>query len=196
MRFAAFLRGINVGGRHKLPMAEVRDVLSALGARDVATYIQSGNIVFSDEDGGPRSAGRPPAAGRPVATGHPPAEGSAEDWADAIALALEAHAGFAVPARVLAGADLVAARDACPYAPEDPRFCHLVFLPEAPSQEVVVELRGLADGTDTELTVEGRTAYLLTPGGLSKSKSAERILGRLGGTARNLRTVDEVARRL
>ena len=36
------LRGINVGGYNKLPMAEFKDVLTGLGARDVQTYIQSG----------------------------------------------------------------------------------------------------------------------------------------------------------
>ncbi len=40
------LRGINVGGHGKLPMAELRDLLAALGARKVQTCIQSGNAVF------------------------------------------------------------------------------------------------------------------------------------------------------
>ncbi len=40
------LRGINVGGHNKLPMAELKDVLNELGAHDVQTYIQSGNAVM------------------------------------------------------------------------------------------------------------------------------------------------------
>ena len=40
------LRGINVGGRHSLAMAEVREALGGAGFTDVATYIQSGNIVL------------------------------------------------------------------------------------------------------------------------------------------------------
>lgn len=40
------LRGINVGGRHRLRMADLRDVLGKLGAKDAMTYIQSGNAVF------------------------------------------------------------------------------------------------------------------------------------------------------
>ena len=46
----ALLRGINVGGRNVLPMAELRAVLEASGMTDVRTYIQSGNIVFRSAD--------------------------------------------------------------------------------------------------------------------------------------------------
>jgi len=45
----ALLRGINVGGHQKVPMAELREVVASLGHADVATYIQSGNVVFSTE---------------------------------------------------------------------------------------------------------------------------------------------------
>ncbi|MBA3266271.1 MAG: DUF1697 domain-containing protein, partial [Nocardioidaceae bacterium] len=39
------LRGINVGGRHKLPMPLLRETCESLGCTDVTTYIQSGNVV-------------------------------------------------------------------------------------------------------------------------------------------------------
>ena len=42
----ALLRGINVGGHRKLPMAELRELCLELGWKDVRTYIQSGNVVF------------------------------------------------------------------------------------------------------------------------------------------------------
>ena len=43
----ALLRGINVGGRNKVPMAELRQVVTALGHTGVTTYIQTGNVLFS-----------------------------------------------------------------------------------------------------------------------------------------------------
>ena len=46
MIYIAILRGINVSGSKKLPMAELRTLLSTLGFTDVQTYIQSGNVVF------------------------------------------------------------------------------------------------------------------------------------------------------
>jgi uncharacterized protein (DUF1697 family) len=51
--FIALLRGINVGGRSKVPMAELRDLCTALGWRDVRTYINSGNVVFEALPKGP-----------------------------------------------------------------------------------------------------------------------------------------------
>jgi uncharacterized protein (DUF1697 family) len=43
----ALLRGINLGGHNKVAMADLREVVTSLGHADVATYIQSGNVVFS-----------------------------------------------------------------------------------------------------------------------------------------------------
>jgi uncharacterized protein (DUF1697 family) len=46
-RWVALLRGINVGGHNKIPMADLRELCKDIGWENVATYIQSGNIVFS-----------------------------------------------------------------------------------------------------------------------------------------------------
>ena len=46
-RYVALLRGINVGGRNKVPMAELRAAVEDIGHTDVATYIQSGNVLFT-----------------------------------------------------------------------------------------------------------------------------------------------------
>lgn len=51
MRYALFLRGINVGGKNKVVMGEFKDQLQGLGFKKVMSYINSGNFVFdSDED--------------------------------------------------------------------------------------------------------------------------------------------------
>jgi len=46
----AFLRGINVGGHKKIPMAQLRATLTETGLDDVQTYIQSGNVVFQSSE--------------------------------------------------------------------------------------------------------------------------------------------------
>lgn len=46
MKYVAFLRGINVGGKNKIKMETLREVCSALGYENVKTYINSGNIIF------------------------------------------------------------------------------------------------------------------------------------------------------
>jgi hypothetical protein len=61
----ALLRGINVGGRNKVAMADLREVVTSLGYTDVATYIQSGNVLFSTAEAG--SGGQ---AVRVAANGH------------------------------------------------------------------------------------------------------------------------------
>ncbi len=47
MRYIALLRGINVGGKHTVPMAELRACFESLGFTDVSTYINSGNVFFT-----------------------------------------------------------------------------------------------------------------------------------------------------
>lgn len=49
MKYVALLRGINVGGNRKVPMAELRQIFEDLGFTDVSTYINSGNVIFSSE---------------------------------------------------------------------------------------------------------------------------------------------------
>jgi len=45
-RYVAFLRGINVGGHHKVPMADLRKELEEMGLEDVRTLLNSGNVIF------------------------------------------------------------------------------------------------------------------------------------------------------
>ena len=49
--YAALLRGINVGGSRKVPMARLRALLEGLGHIGVGTYLQSGNAVFTADHG-------------------------------------------------------------------------------------------------------------------------------------------------
>lgn len=49
MKYVALLRGINVGGNNKVPMADLRETMGRIGAVDVRTYINSGNVIFEHE---------------------------------------------------------------------------------------------------------------------------------------------------
>src|SRR5580692_106678 len=49
-RYVALLRGINVGGRNRVAMADLRQLAASLGHTEIATYIQSGNLVFTSDD--------------------------------------------------------------------------------------------------------------------------------------------------
>ncbi|MCM4158194.1 DUF1697 domain-containing protein [Gramella sp. AN32] len=50
MKFIGFLRGINVGGKHKLPMDDLKKVLSNMGYTNISTVLNSGNIIFESEE--------------------------------------------------------------------------------------------------------------------------------------------------
>src|SRR5688572_24083746 len=52
-RYIALLRGINVGGNKKVPMAQLRELMEGLGYTDVATLLQSGNAVFTSKEKNP-----------------------------------------------------------------------------------------------------------------------------------------------
>src|SRR3954468_14393721 len=53
IRYVALLRGINVGGNKKVPMARLRELLQGLGYTEVATLLQSGNAVFTSKEKSP-----------------------------------------------------------------------------------------------------------------------------------------------
>ena len=50
MKYVLLLRGINVGGKNKVAMSDLKDMISKLGYKNVITYINSGNIIFESND--------------------------------------------------------------------------------------------------------------------------------------------------
>jgi uncharacterized protein (DUF1697 family) len=166
----ALLRGINVGGNKKVPMAQLRRLVEGLGYERVRTYVQSGNVVFSDGEGETASA-----------------------VARRLAHAIRDEFGFDVAVVVRSRDELAAVVEANPYpqADEAPTTLHVIFL------DAAIDPAGLADVDQAafapdEFVVRGRDVYVLTPGGIGRSKLAAKLTDkRLGGTAtaRNWRTV-------
>ncbi|MDN5797210.1 MAG: DUF1697 domain-containing protein, partial [Intrasporangium sp.] len=175
----ALLRGINVGGAGKLPMTQLRAVVEGLGHREVATYIQSGNVVFT---AGSRAA--------PLAL------------ARALEDALESAAGFRPATVVLTRAELAAVRDRNPF-PEvnEAKQLHAGFFPHPLDSTYTAHARAAEQlaheqGSDDQVVMDGAVVYLHTPDGLGRSRLAE-LLGRVKdergakarGTFRNWATV-------
>ncbi|MGQ0611460.1 MAG: DUF1697 domain-containing protein [Paracoccaceae bacterium] len=164
MRKVLLLRGVNVGGTGRLPMADLRSALAGLGLGDVQSHIQSGNLVF-DDPGLPDLAG---ALARLLA----------DRFALTRALFLYTAPEFA---RIL---------DACPFADaaaQEGAAVHLYFL-AAPSPADVAALRGLA-GTE-RLHLDDRALYLHAPDGIGRSALAQALprLLKVPHTARNWNT--------
>lgn len=49
-RYVAFLRGINISGKNKVPMAELKQGFERLDYKEVKTYLNSGNVIFSSDE--------------------------------------------------------------------------------------------------------------------------------------------------
>lgn len=175
----ALLRGINVGGRNKVAMADLRAVVSSLGHREVTTYIQSGNALFAAAD-----------------------PSTADDrLAGDLEAALAEQLGVTTPVVVTSRQALRRVFQGNPFADErDPKAVHAVFLRGAPTAEQVAAVaaaveRARAKGSRDEAVVDGMAIYLRTPDGLGRSLLAAELERRPpgarppAGTARNWATV-------
>lgn len=171
-RFVAFLRGVNVGGHNKVPMAALRELLAGLGHADVRTLLQSGNAVFT----------------------------SPGSDASAIALELERAVverfGFEVRCTVRTAAELRDIADRCPFRPDghDPAKLTVTFLAGPADPATWDRIDPAAYGPD-EFRVGEREIYAYSPDGLGRSKLMP-VLGRtgrdLGATTRNWNTVTKL----
>jgi uncharacterized protein (DUF1697 family) len=174
----ALLRGINLGGHKKVAMADLRELVTSLGHADVATYIQSGNVVFST--------------------------GQSDNAALAVALeeAIAATLGVTSRVVVLSRDELAQVSRDNPY-PDEPnhRALHAIFLSAQPGPEVAERVARAQQtvaqkGSRDSAQVIGRTIYLHTPDGYGRSDLAAELvkLGQkktdtVSGTARNWATV-------
>ncbi|MBW5485159.1 DUF1697 domain-containing protein [Streptomyces bambusae] len=170
-KYAALLRGINVGGSKKVPMAELRAVMTELGYGDVATYLQSGNAVFTSPE---QDTGL---------------------LARELERAIETRFGFRVACLVVDGAYLRAVADACPYpaAELEGRQLHATFLSQQPAEDRFAAIDGQAFLPE-EFAVGDKVVYLYAPEGLGRSKLAEAlfrpaVLKGIDATTRNWNTV-------
>ncbi|MEW2256393.1 DUF1697 domain-containing protein [Streptomyces sp. NPDC047869] len=168
--YAALLRGINVGGSRKLPMADLRSLLTGLGHDGVRTHLQSGQAVFS--------------------AGH----GDEESLAAELTRAIEARFGFRVDVIVRDHAYLRAVADACPFPAAElaARQLYVTYYsaPVTPERFAAVDS---AAHLPEEFRLGDRCLYLYAPDGLGRSKLGEALSRRpakgLIATSRNWNTV-------
>jgi uncharacterized protein (DUF1697 family) len=169
--YVALLRGINVGGKAKVPMAALRELFAALGHEDVVTYIQSGNVVFT-------SSVRPVQAAADISAG------------------IKKTFGLQVPVIVRSRAELAKVVKGNPYLKRgaDASVLHVTFLADKPTAAAVKQLDPDRCPPD-EFIVKGREIFLLLPNGMGRTKLTidyfEKRLG-ISGTARNWNTVSKL----
>jgi uncharacterized protein (DUF1697 family) len=171
-RHIALLRGINVGGKNRLPMATLRELFADAGAAEVATYIQSGNVVFTASA---KLASQIAAEVR---------ESIARELGLAIVLVVRSASGFAKIAREHPFLDAV----------PEPKFAMVAFCDREPSAARVAALDPNRSPGDL-LEVRGAEVYLGFPNGSGRSKLDAAWLDRSLGvisTWRNWLTVQKL----
>lgn len=172
--YVGLLRGINVGGRNRLAMADLRALVRDLGHEDPRTYVQSGNVVFSSD------------------------RTDVEALARELAERIDADLGVS-PAVVLRTAgeftEVVAANPYAATAAEAPTTVHVAFLSAEPDDPEVFAFPA-EEYAPEELAVGDRVLYLHLPGGLGRSRLAVELGRRRSDvevTIRNWRTVTKLA---
>ncbi len=168
-RYVALLRGINVGGKNKLPMKLLTSMFEDAGCLDVASYIQSGNVVFTaTSDLAATLPGR-------------------------ITARISTEVGFRAPIMLRSANQMAAVVDRnpmlAPGVPED--ALHVMFLDDLPTPERLATLDP-DRSTPDRFTVLGREVYLHLADGLARTKLTNAYFdSRLATTStiRNWRTV-------
>jgi uncharacterized protein (DUF1697 family) len=169
--YIALLRGINVLGKNSLPMKELVALLERVGARNIKTYIQSGNAVFqSDAKKVPQLSAR-------------------------LTNAIQKRYGFSPHVLILGPEAIESAIAHNPFseAEGEPTSLHLGFLSSTPKSPDIEKLDAIRKASE-RFHLGDRVFYLHTPEGFGKSKlpaSAERLLG-VPMTYRNWRTVCKI----
>jgi uncharacterized protein (DUF1697 family) len=175
-RYVALLRGINVTGRNKIPMAELRTVCGELGWRDVATYIQSGNAIFS-------------------------ATGAAKKLEADLEKAIEKHFSLTIPVIVRSAAEWPSYVKGNPFPDASVKEGNLVMLCLSklpPHKDAVDKLRERAANGEVVERV-GDALWIHFAAGVGRSKLSPAFFDRVAGspvTARNWRTVLKLAEML
>ncbi|WP_342075879.1 DUF1697 domain-containing protein [Yoonia sp. SS1-5] len=167
-QWVAFLRGINVGGHRKIPMASLRKIWAAqTGIGDVRSYIASGNLVFTGQ-------------------------GPADDLAAGLQAVIADTFGFDVPVLVLSAKTMRDLVGSCPFAqaPGNRVHAYLCYTPPVVDWDGVRALQTASE----DVAVIGNVVWLHVPDGIGRSKLAARLEHLIGvpATARNLNTIHKM----
>ncbi len=153
----ALLRGINVGGRNKVPMADLREVVTSLGHTEVTTYIQSGNVMFTTADT------------------------DTSKLAAALESAIEDRFGIWSSVVVLSRDELAQVLAGNPYPDEpNPKLVHVVFLNAEPPEDLLARIAAAesavaAKGSRDTVQAAGQALFLHTPDGFGTSELAQAL---------------------
>ena len=150
--YAVLLRGINVGGHRRVPMAALRNLLTDLGYRDVRTYLHSGQAVLISED-------------------------QAEVVAQQVSSGLQKTFGQRIEVIVRSHHYLAEVVARCPFpaGPDSGRQLHAAFLADAADPSRVEQIEASAFAPEG-FELGDRMVYLWLPDGIGRSRLASAVL--------------------
>lgn len=172
-KLISILRGINVGGKRKILMADLRALYEELGLKNTQTYIQSGNAIF-DYTGKKKIA-------------------AIESM---IYKAIHKKYDFEVPVIVRTVKEIAEAYNNNPFAPEDTpiEHLHLTFLKEVPEKENLEKIKTY-DYSPDKFEIIGKDAYIYCEGKYHKSKLTNNFFEKklkVSATTRNWKTMKKL----
>lgn len=171
MRQILLLRGVNLGARNRIAMPQLRDVLAGAGFDDVATYLQSGNVILS-------TSKDPPAVSRECER------------------LIAEQFGLDIDVLVRTRDELADVVECDPLAATatNPKRYQVTFLAGEPDQATVAKISAAAS-SDERVVIAGREVYAWHPEGIGRSRLwtllASKRLG-LKATARNWTTIENL----
>ena len=162
------LRAVNVGGA-QLPMAELREISTELGASDVSTYIASGNLIAD-------------------------VPGKGADFDRALERAIEERYGWFRDVISRTPKQVRAALDAHPFEVVEPKYSYVSFLTGEPTAAAITKAESYQTGDDRWKVVGSELHIRYANGAGRPEMKTDTVMKALGtpGTARNLNTVKKL----
>ena len=164
----SMLRGINVGGKNRIKMEELRELYETLGFENVQTYVQSGNVIFESTDA------------------------DITKIANRIEKKIKGVTGLDIPVFIRTRSEFQGLVKNTPFAGKDTTKLHVTFLSEVPQYLPVDEINA-AKARNEEFSISGREIYLYCPNGYGITKLSNNFFERklnVLATTRNWNTVN------
>lgn len=165
-KYIILLRGINVSGKNKLPMQDLRNLLQELGYQNVQTYIQSGNIILESVK-------------------------NKIDISKEIKLEIKNKFGYEVPVIIRTIEEFTKEFDNYPFSTENPKIVAFVFLDLKP-EATNFEIKGI---NEDKFLINDKMVYIYCPTGFAKTKLSNNLFERklkVTATTRNYNTTKKL----
>jgi uncharacterized protein (DUF1697 family) len=172
--YIALLRGINVAGKNKIKMVELKQLFLNLGCKEVITYIQSGNVVFKSDNS------------------------EISKIEQQIKVAIKKKLDYNIKVIIITKKDIETVFTSNPFLangnPDITKMC-VTFLSDFPSSENILQLKEYTSNYSDEYKINKKHIFLYCPAGFAKTKLTNNLIEKklqLNATSRNWKTITKL----